>query len=111
MRHCQSLASSALGIQPTDHAVEALSRAVTARDQLAAWHSALDLRLAVLDLQLQFRPPAEIDRARLDLWAQRVLVDAGAADLDATSGDVATLEWVRDRSGQRGGDRDRHAPR
>jgi hypothetical protein len=84
-------------VQPTDHAVEALSRAVTARDQLAAWHSALDLRLAVLDLQLQFRPPAEIDRARLDLWAQRVLVDAGAADLDATSGDVATLEWVRDR--------------
>ena len=84
-------------VQPTEHAVEALSRAVTARDQLAAWHSALDLRLALLDLQLQFRPPAEIDRARLDLWAQQVLVDAGAGDLDATSGDVATLEWVRDR--------------
>ena len=84
-------------VQPTDHALDALSGAVTARDQLATWHSALDLRMAVLDLQLQFRPPAEIDRARFDLWAQQVLVDAGAGDVDATSGDVATLEWVRDR--------------
>jgi hypothetical protein len=84
-------------VQPTDDALGALSRAVTARDLLEARHNALDLTLAVLDLQLQFRPPAEIDRARFDLWAQQVLVDATAGDFDATSGDVATLEWVRDR--------------
>jgi hypothetical protein len=84
-------------VQPTDDALGALSRAVTARDLLEARHNALDLTLAVLDLQLQFRPPAEIDRARFDLWVQQVLVDAVAGDLDATSGDVAALEWVRDR--------------
>jgi hypothetical protein len=84
-------------VEPTDLALTALDQAVRARDQLATLHAALDLRLAVLDLQLQFRPPAEIDLARLDLWAQQALVDIAARDLDATSGDVATLEWIRDR--------------
>ncbi|HEY9376281.1 MAG TPA: hypothetical protein VIQ02_04200 [Jiangellaceae bacterium] len=83
--------------EPTDRALAALDQAVQARDQLAVQHAALDVRLAVLDLQLQYRPPAEIDLARFDLWAQQVLVDVAADDLDATSGDVATLEWIRDR--------------
>ena len=52
---------------------------------------------AALDLQLQFRRPAEIDLARFDLWARQVLVDAAAGDLPAISGDTATLEWIRDR--------------
>ena len=84
-------------VEPTDNALGVLSRAVATGDQLAARHGALDLTLAVLDLQLQFRSPAEIDRARFDLWVQQTLVDAAAGDLGATSGDVATLEWVRDR--------------
>jgi hypothetical protein len=84
-------------VQPTDRALEALDQAVRARDRLSTQHAALDVRLAVLDLQLQFRPPAEIDLARMDLWAQQVLVDVSADDLAAASGDVATLEWIRDR--------------
>ncbi len=38
-----------------------------------------------------------VDRARFDLWTRQVLVDAAAGDLSAVSGDVATLEWIRDR--------------
>src|SRR5829696_7891364 len=41
--------------------------------------------------------PAAIDRARLDLWARRVQVDAAAGRRAAVKGDVAVLEWIRDR--------------
>ena len=52
---------------------------------------------AALDLELTYRPPAQIDRARFDLWLRHTLVDAAARDRAAVSGDVATLEWIRDR--------------
>jgi hypothetical protein len=52
---------------------------------------------AALDLQLRYRPPVAIDRARLDLWARQVDVDADAGRPAAATGDVATLEWIRDR--------------
>jgi hypothetical protein len=84
-------------VEPTQRAVEALSRAVGERDQQVSRHAALGLRQAVLDLALQFETPTEIDRARFDLWAQQVLVDGAAGDLEAVAGDVATLEWIRDR--------------
>jgi hypothetical protein len=84
-------------IEPTEWAMHELTRAVGERDQLASRQAALDTRQAVLDLQLQFTMPAEIDRARFDLWSRQVLVDAAGGDLDAVAGDVATLEWIRDR--------------
>jgi hypothetical protein len=46
---------------------------------------------------LSYRPPTEVDLARFELWTQQVLVDAEAGDLARVSGDVSTLEWVRDR--------------
>jgi len=55
------------------------------------------VRQAALDLKLRFRPPAEIDRARFDRWARRVGVDARRSHHAAVAGDVATLEWIRDR--------------
>jgi hypothetical protein len=84
-------------VEPTQRALVELGRAVGERDALAARHAALDARQAVLDLRLQYETPAEIDRARFDMWAQQVLVDAAAGDLDSVAGDVATLEWIRDR--------------
>jgi hypothetical protein len=52
---------------------------------------------AALDLQLQYRPPAAIDRDRLVLWARRAGADAAARSLPALRGDAATLTWIRDR--------------
>ncbi|MBA2579354.1 MAG: hypothetical protein H0V03_00655 [Thermoleophilaceae bacterium] len=52
---------------------------------------------SALDLQLRYQPQAEIDRARFDLWTRQVGVDAAARNRAAVSGDVATLEWIRDR--------------
>lgn len=39
----------------------------------------------------------EVDLARFELWARQVLVHAAAGDLGGVNGDVATLEWIRDR--------------
>ena len=58
---------------------------------------ALPISQLTLDLELRHRPPAEIDLARLDLWARQLLVDAAASDTGGVTGDVTVLEWVRDR--------------
>jgi hypothetical protein len=59
--------------------------------------AAIDVRQAALDLLLQYRPPAVIDRARFDLWTRQVQLDAAARDEGALKGDVATLERIADR--------------
>jgi len=42
-------------------------------------------------------PSDDIDRARCDLWARQVRVDAAARNHATVNGDVATLEWIRNR--------------
>ncbi len=71
--------------------------AVDARDPTQAGTAAIDVAQSTLDLELRYLPPAEIDRARFELWARQVQVDAADGDLAGVSGDVATLEWIRDR--------------
>jgi len=78
-------------------ALEALARAVRARKAAHASQATIDAAQSILDLRLAHRPPAEIDRARFELWTQQVLVHAAARDSAGVSGDVATLEWIRDR--------------
>ena len=75
---------------------EALARRST-RDQAEAGTAAIDVAQSALDLELRYRPPAEIDLARFELWARQILVDASASDMGGITGDVATLEWIRDR--------------
>jgi len=48
-------------------------------------------------IELRYLPPAEVDLARLELWARQIIVDASAQDLGGITGDVATMEWIRDR--------------
>jgi hypothetical protein len=79
-------------------ALDALDRAVAARDRAEAGGAALGTEMAALDLQLRHRPPAEVDLARLGLWARQLLVDAAASERGAVAGDVATLQIIWDRS-------------
>jgi hypothetical protein len=82
--------------QMTD-ALAALGRAVRARDPIESRLAAIAVAVAGLDLQLRYRPPAEIDLARLDLQAAMLIVDATAGDIAAVRSDVANLDWIRDR--------------
>jgi hypothetical protein len=80
-----------------DRALKALGSAINARDRAPAGTAAIDVAQSTLDLELRYRPPAEIDRARFELWARQILVDGAAGDMGGVNGDVATLDWVRDR--------------
>jgi hypothetical protein len=82
---------------PMNRALDRLRRAAAARARARTRDAALDAAQAALDLELRYRPPAEIDRARLDLWARQVAVDAAAGNLAGVTGDVSTLGWIRDR--------------
>jgi hypothetical protein len=80
-----------------DQALEALADGIEAEDSEAASQAAIDVGQASQDLQLRHKPPAKIDRARLELWGEQLLVDAAAEDAGAVKGDVTTMEWIRDR--------------
>lgn len=77
--------------------LRALRTAVRAHDETRAERVAVALGQSARDLELRHRPPSEIDAARFELWAQQLRVDAAARDRGAVAGDVATLEWIRDR--------------
>jgi hypothetical protein len=77
--------------------LQALGRAVRARKPGPAGHASIDAAQSALDLLLRYRTTVDIDRARFELWCQRVLQHAAARDRADVRGAVATLEWIRDR--------------
>jgi hypothetical protein len=81
----------------TGQALKSLSGAVAGGNRAAVRQAALNAKQAALDLELQYRPASDVDRGRFDAWLRQLLVDAQAKDGGAVLGDVATLEWVRDR--------------
>ena len=70
---------------------------IDAEDPVEARNAAIEVARATLDFQLRHRPPTEIDRARFELWARQILVDADDDDPEGVRGDVTTLEWILDR--------------
>jgi hypothetical protein len=78
-------------------ALDKLAASVDARDRTRAGTAAIDVAQSTLDLELRYRPPAEIDLGRFELWARQIAVDAEAGDLGDVTGDVATMKWIRDR--------------
>jgi hypothetical protein len=79
-------------------ALDALVAAVGGRNRQQASQAALAVVDASLDLQLRYRPVAEINLARFELWARQLFVDAAARNAAAVHGDVTTLAWIRDRT-------------
>jgi hypothetical protein len=72
-------------------------RAVRRHKATRAAQASIDAGQSVLDLQLRHRAPADVDRDRFELWCHQILVDAAVGDSAGVRGDVATLEWIRDR--------------
>ena len=78
-------------------ALDEASAGISARDEGRAANAAIDVSQSTLDQELRYLAQPEIDLARFELWARQIVVDAGEHDLGGVTGDVATLEWVRDR--------------
>ena len=78
-------------------ALAGLTEAVDNRDAAGTRQAVLSAAQWSLDLRLRYRPAAEIDLARFDLWAAQLLVDAAAGDASAVNSDIFTLDYIRDR--------------
>jgi hypothetical protein len=93
---------AAAGVPPRlqtemEEALRSASRATEAKDEASGGTAAIDIAQSATDLQLQYRPVADIDLARFALWARQILVDSEAGDVGGVRGDVTTLEWIRER--------------
>jgi hypothetical protein len=78
-------------------AIKALTDAVRSGDPAEAARAAIRVAQSGLDLQLRYSPPVEIDLARFELWTRQLGLDVAAGDAAAVAGDVAAMEWPRDR--------------
>lgn len=77
--------------------VDLLTPSAAARAPARAHRAALRVAQDDLDLRLRYRPVAEVDLARLDLWGRQLLVDAAAKDPGAVAGDATTLQLIWQR--------------
>jgi hypothetical protein len=77
--------------------LESLSKAIDARNSTRAATAAIGVAQSALDFKLRHQIPAEIDRARFELWARQLQVDAAARDAEGVRSDLAAMEWIRDR--------------
>ena len=80
-----------------DEALRVLARTVRSRRATAARDAAIQAARSSFDLQLPYRSAAEIDLARMDLWAAQLLVDEAAGDAGGVGADAFALDYVRDR--------------
>jgi len=78
-------------------AIKGMTEAVRSEDPAKAAQAAIRVAQSGLDLQLRYSPPVEIDLARFELWTRQLALDVGAEDAAAVAGDVAAMEWTRDR--------------
>jgi hypothetical protein len=80
-----------------DQDATALVAAVRARNATVAQKRALDVRQWSLDLQLRYRPVAEVDLARFRLWLEALRADLRVGNTALIGGDIYTLDYIRDR--------------
>ena len=78
-------------------ALGSLAEAVDARDAAQAQQAAIDAPSGASTSSCATGLQTDIDRARFDLWAARLTVDAAAGDAAAVNGDLFTLDYIRDR--------------
>jgi len=80
-------------------AFNALTEAVEQRNPEDTRKAAFAVAVATLDLQMPYRPLAEVDLTRFDLWARRALLDSAAASPGDVAGDAIVLGLIWDRVG------------
>ncbi|MGH7725789.1 MAG: hypothetical protein ACREOU_10235 [Candidatus Eiseniibacteriota bacterium] len=80
-----------------NQAVGALDAAVSGRNSAGSRQASVDVALAALDLELQYRPRAEIDEELLEAWARQLEIDREARDEGAIRSDRLTIRMIRDR--------------
>jgi len=78
-------------------ALDALKSAVGRHQGARARTAAIEVGHAALDLELRYRPQADVDRDRVGLWEAQLRLDREAGDTGAVAGDQVTIRTIRDR--------------
>ena len=78
-------------------ATEQLRAAVQAKRSVAAQRATVDVAQSAIDLEARYLDPTDIEVARFHLHTQSLRVDAAVGDAAGVAGEVAALEWIRDR--------------
>jgi hypothetical protein len=84
-------------VAPVDVALRDLIAAINARSRSGTYSAAIAAAYASNDIELRYKPVAEVDTVRFELWARRALLDATNGSIDGVRSDLVTLEWIRDR--------------
>ncbi len=82
-------------VDTMNRALETLQNAVTEESSAASSQAAVEVAQSALDLELLYVGNVEIDR--FHLHSQQLRVHAAANDPAGVAGEVAVLEWSRDR--------------
>ncbi len=77
-----------------------LHSAVGAHDVAATRQAALELSLATLDVELQYRSTTAVDRDRIEAWQHQLAVDRAAHHSGAAAGDLAVIKTIQQRIGR-----------
>jgi hypothetical protein len=77
--------------------LKSLQAAVGARSVRAAEQASVDVAQAAIDLEARYLPPDQIQVALFHLRTQRLRVAAAEGAYPRAAGDVAALEWIRQR--------------
>jgi len=80
-----------------DEALDALQAAVDGAQVADARQAAIGVGRASLDLELRYRPQADVERARIQLWEDQIMLDREAGDAGAVAGDQVAVRSIRDR--------------
>lgn len=85
--------SPVLEVRMSDY-VSSLEHAVDAENAEGAHDAAFGILQTTLDLELQYRTPADIDLKRMDLWTDQLIADAAVGDAGSILNDIAALEAI-----------------
>jgi hypothetical protein len=80
-----------------DGALETLDNAIARRDRGDVRQATIGVALASLDFELRHEERSEIDLDLIEVWLRQLVIDAHARDRGGVRGDIATIEWIRDR--------------
>ena len=78
-------------------ALGALDAAIAARSRTDVRQAALELELATLDLELQYRDPHAVDADRIEVWQRQRELHRAAGDAAAARSDRVIITAIADR--------------
>ena len=71
--------------------------AVRAKRAVVAQRATVAVAQSAIDLEARYLDPGDVEVSRFHLHSQLVRLDAATRDAAAVAGEVAVLEWIRDR--------------